>query len=44
MNTIGERIKEVRKDFSLTQTEFGKKIGVSHSHISKIESNKEIAL
>jgi len=42
MNTIGERIKEVRKDFSLTQTEFGKKIGVSHSHISKIESNKEM--
>lgn len=37
LSTIGERIKEIRNDFSLKQTEFGKKIMVTHAHISHLE-------
>lgn len=39
--TLGERIKEIRKDNKLTQKEFADKISVSRPFISRIEANKE---
>lgn len=41
MNTIGERIKYIRKSNNMTQGEFIKNIGISRSHISNIEKGKE---
>ena len=41
MSSIGERIGEVRKDFGLTQKVFGERVGVSPTHISKLEANKD---
>lgn len=41
MSTIGERILNIRKENHLNQTEFGKLLGVSQTHISKIEKNLE---
>ena len=41
MLTIGEKIKQIRKDNKLTQTEFAELFGLSHSHISNIENNRE---
>lgn len=38
---LGERIKEIRKDNLLTQDEFAKRMLVSASYISKVESGKE---
>lgn len=35
--TQGERVKEVRKSLSLTLEEFGEKVGVQRSAVSKIE-------
>lgn len=35
--TIGERVKELRKSLGLTLEEFGKKLGVGKTAISKIE-------
>ena len=35
MYKIGEKIKEIRKKEHLTQVEFAKIFGLSHSHISK---------
>lgn len=40
--SIGERIKELRKSYSLNQTEFGKPLGVSYGHISNLEKGKDI--
>ena len=40
-NTVGERIKAIRKIFNLTQKDFAKPIGVSYGHISNIEKNKD---
>lgn len=40
MNTIGSRIKEIRKDNKLTQEQFGKKIGLKDSAISMLERNE----
>lgn len=37
----GSQIKEIRKMHGLSQQEFGARLGVSHAHISKIESGKE---
>lgn len=42
METIGEKIKSIRKQNNLTQTEFAKSLGISQTHISKIEKNIEI--
>lgn len=39
--TLGERIKEIRKDNNLTQKEFAEKLSVSRPFISRIESDKE---
>jgi transcriptional regulator with XRE-family HTH domain len=41
MRTIGERIKEIRKSNTLTQSEFAEKVCVSRPHITNIENNKE---
>ena len=40
-NTIGSRIRTIRKHFRLTQTEFAKKLGISASFISSIETSKK---
>lgn len=37
----GSQIKEMRKRAGLSQQEFGARLGVTHAHISKIESGKE---
>ena len=39
MNTIGERIKHLRKEMHLTQVELGKVIGVSGAAVSQVEAN-----
>ena len=41
---IGKRVKEIRKDFNITQTELGESLAVNLSTIANIESgrNKEI--
>lgn len=36
--TLGDRIKVVRKHFSLNQSDFGKKIGIGIAAVSKLES------
>lgn len=38
MSTQGERIKKIRKELRMTQTEFGKKIGMSKQYFSKVEN------
>lgn len=38
MSDINDRIKELRKDLGLSQTEFGKRIGVSLSVIHNLET------
>lgn len=38
--TLGTRLKELRRQKGLTQTEVGERIGVSLNTMSKIESNK----
>lgn len=41
MNTIGERIRIIRKHEGLKQSDFAKRVLVSGSYISKVESGKE---
>ena len=38
MSTQGERIKKIRKELRMTQSEFGKKIGMSKQYFSKVEN------
>lgn len=38
--TLGERIKQLRRDMNMTQVEFGRFIGVSGATISTSESGK----
>lgn len=38
METVGERIKQIRKDKHLTQKVFAEKLRISRSHITNIES------
>lgn len=40
MNGLGERIKCLRKGLDLNQTEFGEKIGVSNTSVSKLEKGE----
>ncbi len=40
--TIGERVKAVRKNKALTQTELGNLIMTSHSYISRVENGFEL--
>ncbi|MDE6657922.1 MAG: helix-turn-helix domain-containing protein [Oscillospiraceae bacterium] len=42
MNAINERIKLIRKDNNLTQKQFAKRILVTQSYLSRLESGKEI--
>lgn len=37
--TIGDRIKQLRKELKLTQTEFGEKIGVARITVACYENN-----
>lgn len=37
----GETIKAIRQRYGLSQQQFGARLGVTHAHISKIESGKE---
>ena len=39
--SINERIKELRKSLGLTQTEFGRKIGIVQGHLTGIENGKK---
>lgn len=39
MDTIGSRIKAVRKDMNLTQVELGQVLGISGAGVGKIETN-----
>jgi transcriptional regulator with XRE-family HTH domain len=38
---MGERVKKIRDNYNLTQTELGDKLGVTSSYISRVEHNKE---
>ena len=40
--TIGERVKTVRRNKALTQTELGNLIMTSHSYISRVENGFEL--
>lgn len=40
MVTIGSRLRRLRQEKSLTQSQLAKLIGVRQSHISKIENNR----
>lgn len=42
MSTINNRIKEIRKNNNLNQKQFAQILGISQTHISKIESNKDM--
>lgn len=39
--TLGERVKFVRKNNELNQADFAKRLGISQTHVSKIEKNVE---
>ena len=39
-DTMNERIKQIRKDLHLTQTEFGQKIGLSRDAMANIEGGR----
>ena len=41
MSSVGERVLEIRKDAKLTQISFAKQIGISQTHVSKIEKGVE---
>lgn len=42
MENLGERIKSIRTEMSLTQKQFADALSVSRSFISRLESNKEV--
>ena len=41
LKNVGERMKSIRKSRKLTQTQFGKKLGVTYAHISNIERGRD---
>lgn len=41
---LGNRIREIRKDLNLTQSELGERVGVKCAQISKIESGRNITI
>ncbi len=41
MDTIGERIKAVRKNRKINQIDFAQSLGISQTHVSKMEKNIE---
>ncbi|HEC2218004.1 TPA: helix-turn-helix transcriptional regulator, partial [Staphylococcus delphini] len=38
--SLGQRLKEIRKEYPLTLEELGDKVGVTHAFLSRIENNK----
>ncbi|MFQ8581435.1 MAG: helix-turn-helix domain-containing protein [Holdemania massiliensis] len=38
--TINERVRELRKELGMNQTEFGEKIALTQSHLAGIENEK----
>jgi len=42
MDEICIRMKELRKDFCLSQVEFAERLGITNAHISKIEKGKTV--
>jgi transcriptional regulator with XRE-family HTH domain len=44
MKTIGQKLKQARKNAGLSLMELGEKVGHSHVYISKIENGKNISL
>lgn len=42
MDTIGKRIKAIRKEYDVTQDELGKLLGVQNAAISKFETDRVI--
>ena len=42
MSSIGKRIKEVRKQFNVTQEALGKLLGVQNAAISKFETDRVV--
>lgn len=40
MTTLGDMVLAARTDLGLTQDEFGKRVGVSHSYIYNLEKGK----
>lgn len=40
LNTIGDRIRCIRKEFAITQSAFAESLGISQGHLSEIECNK----
>ena len=40
MTTIGERVKQLRKELKLTQIDFGGRIAVSQGHLTAMENGK----
>lgn len=40
MDTIGQRFKNIRNKLSLSQEEFGRKIGLSKSGVSAVENDR----
>ena len=40
MDNVGYRIKEIRKDYKLTQKSFGQQIGINDSAVSMVEKNE----
>lgn len=41
MDALGERVKEIRKEKKLTQTQFAQDMAISQTHVSKIEKGVE---
>ncbi len=40
MNSLGKRVREIRRSLKMTQEEFGSKIGIKKNSLSQIESGK----
>lgn len=41
MSTIGERIRETRKQFGMNQEQFAKELGISRGHVSNMEKGAD---
>lgn len=39
-NTLGQNIREIRKDLNLTQEQFSEKIGINSQFLSQVETGK----
>lgn len=40
MSTVGNRVRKIRKELSLSQDDFGQKIGLSRAGIAAVEADK----